>query len=215
MRALTWNLYHGRSPTPVGASLLNEFATTLAAWEWDVALLQEVPPWWPPMLAAAAGAQERSVLTSRNFPLALRRAISARNPDILKSHGGGANTILVRGAIADHRKVRLTWRPERRWAHGVRLTDGSWVVNLHASTHVDAWALRDNLRALEAARDWAGGAPLLFGGDVNLRRPVFPGVVHVGGNHVDHLFTEGRRAQDAEVLERGRLSDHPPVRVTL
>ena len=55
MRALTWNLYHGRSPEPAGRSLLNEFAAHLAGWEWDVALLQEVPPWWPPLLAAAAG----------------------------------------------------------------------------------------------------------------------------------------------------------------
>ena len=55
--ALTWNLYHGRSPKPVGRSLANEFAAALAGWEWDVALLQEVPPWWPPHLAAAAGAR--------------------------------------------------------------------------------------------------------------------------------------------------------------
>ena len=73
------------------------------------------------------------MLTSRNFGLWLRRAISSRNPDILKSNGGGANAILVRGPIAEHRKVRLTWRPERRWAHGVRLADGSWVVNVHSS----------------------------------------------------------------------------------
>ena len=97
MLALTWNLYHGRSPNPAGRSLLNEFAAMLAGWEWDVALLQEVPPWWASPLAAAAGAQERSVLTSRNWGLALRRAISERNPDLLKSNGGGANTIFVRG----------------------------------------------------------------------------------------------------------------------
>jgi len=188
----------------------------LAGWEWDVALLQEVPPWWPAPLAAAAGAQERSVLTSRNWGLALRRAISERNPDILKSNGGGANTILVRGPIGEHRSRRLTWLPERRYAHGVRLADGSWVVNLHATTRVEERARRDTLRALEAAREWAGGAPLLFGGDVNLYgRPELPGLRYVGGNHVDHLYTEGRPALAAEVLERGRLSDHPPVRISL
>ncbi len=37
------------------------------------------------------------MLTSRNFGLSLRRAISSRNPDLLKSNGGGANAILVRG----------------------------------------------------------------------------------------------------------------------
>jgi endonuclease/exonuclease/phosphatase family metal-dependent hydrolase len=214
---LTWNLYHGRSPTPVGRSLANEFAAALAGWEWDVALLQEVPPWWPPPLARAAGAEQRTVLTSRNFGLCVRRAISSRNPDILKANGGGSNAILVRGTIAEHRKVRLTWRPERRWAHGVRLADGSWVVNVHSSTRVEALALRDTLKALEAAREWAAGAPLLFGGDINLDgKPELPGMVRLGGNHVDHLYSEGRPALGkAEVLDRGRLSDHPPVRVSL
>jgi endonuclease/exonuclease/phosphatase family metal-dependent hydrolase len=52
---------------------------------------------------------------------------------------------------------------------------------------------------------------------VNLRRPpAFPGLVHLGGNHVDHLYTDGRPAAGKrEVLDRGRLSDHPPVAVTL
>ena len=109
MRALTWNLYHGRSPRPAHRSLLREFAAALAGWEWDVALLQEVPPWWPEPLAGATGAQERHVLTSRNFGLALRKAISVRDPDVLKSNGGGANAILVRGrTIHAHRTRRLT-----------------------------------------------------------------------------------------------------------
>jgi endonuclease/exonuclease/phosphatase family metal-dependent hydrolase len=38
--------------------------------------------------------------------------------------------------------------------------------------------------------------------------------VRVAGHHVDHLYTEGRSGR-GEVLERGRLSDHAPVRVTL
>jgi endonuclease/exonuclease/phosphatase family metal-dependent hydrolase len=207
---LTWNLYHGRSPVPAGRPLLGEFAAALAGWEWDVALLQEVPPWWPPALAEAAGAEQRLVLTSRNFPLALRRAIAARAPDLLKANGGGCNAILAREPILEHRTHRLTWRPERRWAHAVRLA-GGWVVNVHASTHREAWALRDTLRAL----DWAPRPLLVFGGDLNLRRVELPGLRHVAGNHVDHLFTDGRAGRAAEVLERGRLSDHPPVRVTL
>jgi endonuclease/exonuclease/phosphatase family metal-dependent hydrolase len=197
--------------------LFPEFADALAGWEWDVALLQEVPPWWPGMLARAAGASWRSVLTARNFGLPARRAISSRNPDLLKANGGGCNAILVRGAIAEHRTVRLTWWPERRWAHGVRLADGAWVVNVHASTHREVWALRDTLRALGCARGWAGDAPLLFGGDLNLHgRPALPGLVRLSSNHVDHLFSSGFGAPGrAEVLDRGRLSDHPPVRVSL
>ncbi|MDA0164680.1 endonuclease/exonuclease/phosphatase family protein [Solirubrobacter ginsenosidimutans] len=206
---MTWNLYHGRSPNPSGSSLLHEFAQTLAGWEWDVALLQEVPPWWPPHLAAAATADHREVNTSRNFGLALRKAVSTRNPDILKSNGGGANAILVRThKIEAHRTQCLTWWPERRYAHAVRLEPG-WVVNLHASTHKDQWARRDVDRALEAFPD-----AFLFGGDLNLKgKPDLPGLNWLGGNHVDHLYGHG--AATYEVLDRGRLSDHPPVRVTL
>jgi len=57
---LTWNLYHGRSAPPCGRDPLDEYAATLAGWDWEVALLQEVPPWWPPELAHAAGAESRS-----------------------------------------------------------------------------------------------------------------------------------------------------------
>jgi endonuclease/exonuclease/phosphatase family metal-dependent hydrolase len=206
---LTWNLYHGRAREPAGRPLLGEFSAALAGWEWDVALLQEVPPWWPASLAAACGAEWRSVPTSRNSGSAARRAVASRRPDLLKANGGGANAILVRGRILEHRSTRLTWWPERRRAHAVRLEDG-WVVNLHASTHREAWALRDTLRALE----WAPRPLLLFGGDLNLRSVSLPGLRHVAGHHVDHLFSDGRTGP-VEVLDAGRLSDHAPVAVTL
>jgi endonuclease/exonuclease/phosphatase family metal-dependent hydrolase len=193
--------------------LLNEFAAALAGWEWDVALLQEVPPWWPRSLARACGAEWRVRLTSRNLGLRLRRGISARNPDVLKANGGGCNAILVRGTIETHAWVRVRVWPERRYAHGVRLADGSWAVNLHASTGRFAWP--DTLRALAAAQRWSGGARLLFGGDLNVRgRPSLPGLVWLGGHDVDHLYGL-RTASRPAVLERGRLSDHAPVRVTL
>src|ERR671929_210447 len=76
LRVLTWNLYHGRSRPAQRRSLLREFAAALASWEWDVALLQEVPPWWPPGLARACDADARSVLTSRNELPWLRRALA-------------------------------------------------------------------------------------------------------------------------------------------
>jgi endonuclease/exonuclease/phosphatase family metal-dependent hydrolase len=215
VRVLTWNLFHGRAVPAAGRPLLREFAAALAGWEWDVALLQEVPPWWPPALAAAAGAQHRSVLTSRNQLLALRRAMAVRAPDLIKSGGGGANAILVRGEIRDHRAQRLRRLPEGRWCHGVRL-DAGWVVNVHAHNRPPARAWDDDVHALVAAREWAGRAPLVLGGDLNLRHPQLPGLLHVAGNHVDHVFTDGRPAAGkAQVLDRGTLSDHPPVAVTL
>jgi len=148
------------------------------------------------------------VLTSRHFGLWLRRAVSARDPDILKSNGGGANAILVRGRIQRHATQRLTSWPERRYAHAVD-TDLGRIVNLHASTHREEWAWRDVGRARRAFGD-----AVVFGGDLNLRgRPQLPGYTWLGGNHVDHLYGHGEATY--EVLERGRLSDHPPVRVTL
>ena len=214
MRVLTWNLFHGRSVPPSGRSLVRGFAAALAGWEWDVALLQEVPPWFPEQLAATAGAECRVQLTSRNWLLPLRRAISLRNPDVLKANGGGCNAILVRNEpILEHRAQRLRRWPEARWVHGVRLA-GGWAVNVHAHNLPERAARADCERAVAAARGW--GDLLVFGGDVNLTHPNLAGLLHVAGNHVDHLFTDGRPAAGkAQVLDRGVLSDHPPVAVTL
>ena len=76
MRVLTWNLFHGRSVPESPRALLPEFTDKIAGWDWDVALLQEVPPWWPGPLARACEADSRAVLTSRNFGLAARRWVA-------------------------------------------------------------------------------------------------------------------------------------------
>jgi endonuclease/exonuclease/phosphatase family metal-dependent hydrolase len=213
---LSWNLFHGRARESAGRPLAREFATALAGWDWDVAMLQEVPPWWPEPLARAAGAQARRALTSRNELLALRRALARRRPDLLRSEGGGSNAILVRGAILEHREVELTRNPERRVAHGVALADGTWVVNLHASTHPRAQNRADLETAAAAARAWAGDGPLVFGGDVNDTRPRFPGLRHVAGHHVDHLFVHRLEPEGpGTTLDAGALSDHLPLSVAL
>ena len=217
MLVLTWNLFHGRSVPDAPREQLAEFADRLAAWEWDVALLQEVPPWWPPKLGAAARADFRMALTSRNSLLPLRRAIAARNPDLLGAAGGGCNAILVRGGrITEHRERELTRRPERRVMHGVALAGSGWIVNLHASTHPPEQRRADLLGAAATALEWAAGAPLVFGGDLNSTQPAMPGLVHVAGHHVDHFFTEGRPAtSEPELLGAGPLSDHKPLRVAV
>ena len=212
---LTWNVFHGRAVPAAGRPLAAEFAAAIAGWEWDVALLQEVPPWWPEPLAAAAGASSRSALTSRNSFLWLRRAIASRNPDLLAANGGGCNAILVRGmAIEEHRERELTKRPERRVMHGVSLGEAGWVVNLHGSTHPPEQRRADLFKAAETALEWAASGPLVFGGDLNSTQPAMPGLRHVAGHHVDHVFTEGRPAlREPEVLDAGSLSDHRPLRV--
>jgi len=233
---LTWNLYHGRAIPPAGRGLLPDFAAALGGWEWDVALLQEVPPWWPPVLARAAGADQRLVMTSRNQLLPLRRALATRWPDPMRSGGGGANAILVRGAtIAEHRGLPLCRLPERRWLHAVRLSSGIWAANLHATAHHPARAAREAARAAATTLAWAGEAngaatdvdafdhipggqkrPALLGGDFNLRRLELDGLRHAGGHDVDHVFATGLTpVGDAQTLDSGRLSDHRPVIVVL
>src|SRR4051812_7672658 len=126
MRVLTWNVFHGRAVPSAGRDLEREFAAALAGWDWDVALLQEVPPWWPARLAA----EHDVALTSRNALLPLRRALAVRWPDLMRSGGGSANAILVRGgariAARARRRVRL-WPQRRGVARGRPRAPRVWV----------------------------------------------------------------------------------------
>ena len=218
MQVLTWNLFHGRSRPGVNRDQFPIFAATIASWSWDVALLQEVPPWWPKPLAQRCAASMRMCLTSRNEPY-LPRVLAGRLwPELVRSGMGGANAILVRGqAIADHRKQLLTRRPERRWVHGVRLADGSWAANLHASK-ADPEAIRDARRAVAAVRTWSGTATrVIVGGDWNVGEPdrYVEGFERYGGGGIDHVLGRGWRRVRASAPDAGPLSDHKPVLVEL
>jgi endonuclease/exonuclease/phosphatase family metal-dependent hydrolase len=218
LRVLTWNLMHGRSVPGSGRDLVDEFAAALADWEWDVALLQEVPPWWPRQLSARLNCEYAIALTSRNGLLAMRRFIAVRRPDLIKSGGGGANAILARAdRIAQRRSVRLCRLPERRVAHGIQLGYGLWIVNLHATVHHPDRARRDLAVAAQHARDWARPLPLVLGGDFNLRDPDVPGMKRVASSDVDHVLIgpELRVLEPARTLDRGILSDHVPLSVSL
>jgi endonuclease/exonuclease/phosphatase family metal-dependent hydrolase len=215
MKVLTWNLFHGRSVPETERALLDEFTDKISGWDWDVALLQEVPPWWPQALARAAGAEERTVLTSRNALLGLRRWVAERRPDLIKSNGGGANAILVRGdRIAAHAALRLRRRPERRMLHAVHLTAaGIWVANVHATANPKELARADMVRCGETLARWAGAAPALLGGDANVPDPAVPGFADAGGHRIDRFFIRGALAVATapRTLERNGLSDHAPV----
>ncbi len=264
LRVLSWNLYHGRDfpPDPalrtlrsrllrrdernathvqVNRSLRTEFATLLAARDWHVALLQEAPPRWLAPLAQAARADGVLALTARNLLPALQSRLADGNPDLIASWEGGSNQLLVRGEILEARRLTLARRPERRrllWAR-VRVADRELcVANLHASAGRERAAAAELLLAAERAVAWSAGAPLVLGGDFNLRpardpepfatlarrfgleRPTAP-------EAIDHLLARGleivepaRRLAPAErELEQAdglrlRLSDHGIVTAT-
>ena len=145
------------------------------------------------------------------------RAVAVRWPDVIKASGGGANAILARAPqrIVEHRRLRLRLVPERRMLHAVRLARGCWVGNLHATVHNERAALAEAARAARTMLGWAGGEPLVLGGDFNVRGLVLPGLSRVGSEDVDYLFAAGLRAGGScDVLARGRLSDHAPIAAT-
>lgn len=191
----------------------------LASWQWDVALLQEAPPWWPALLAPRLQATAATALTSRNALPALRRVLAVRWPDVIKSNGGGANAMLVReraGPITTHVRQRLCLWPERRVLHAVRLAQGCWVANLHATVHNDRAARSEAALAARATLGWAAGEPVVLGGDFNVRGLMLEGLELIGREDVDYVFAAGLRAGgEFAVLEHGRLSDHAPIAVTL
>jgi endonuclease/exonuclease/phosphatase family metal-dependent hydrolase len=208
---LTWNLFHGRSVPGARRDLFDDFCAMLGSWQWDVALLQEVPPWWPEPLAGRLGASQRLVLTSRNSVLPARRWVAKRWPDVIKSNGGGCNAILVKSrSISAHRIRRIGIVPERRWLHAV-LVDGLWVGNVHLQGSDEQARL-----AAATMRTWAGDAPAVLGGDFNLRHVRLDGFEWAGGCSVDHVLVRGlAAAPGVQVPARGGLSDHAPVRVAV
>jgi endonuclease/exonuclease/phosphatase family metal-dependent hydrolase len=261
--AIAWNLFHGRDfpPDPglrtwrsrllripernathiqVNRDLEAEFAATLASWEWDVAMLQECPPRFADPLSRAAAAEGHRVLTSRNSVAPLRRLAAAINPDLIASGEGGSNLTLVRasgalGGVVERREMAIhEGRPERRAMAFTRTAVGICVANLHATNDIPDLAAEDVRRAAEAATGWAGGAPLLFGGDLNLRPGQSPEIFAeleerfglagtTAPDAIDHLLVRGletltpptrwagaRREVECDGLAL-RLSDHAPV----
>lgn len=261
--AVGWNLFHGRDfpPDPalftwrsrllrieergathvqVNHDLAAEFATMLAGAEWDVALLQECPPRFAAPLAQACGAEAHRVLTSRNSLGALRAAAARLNPDLIASGEGGSNLTLVPagkplGQIVERRELAIhEGRPERRAMAFTRTASGVCIANLHATNDQPALAAADLLKAAQAATEWTGNAPLLFGGDLNLRPAEDPGVFEelrsrfalegtTGPRAIDHLLCRGLTIvspptpwppERRELRRDGRelrLSDHAPV----
>jgi len=261
--AISWNLFHGRDFPPdaglrswrsrllridernqthvqVNRDLTTEFATLLAGTAWDVALLQESPPRFAEPLARACSAEWQRALTSRNTLGPLRGLLARQNPDLMASGEGGSNLTLVRvpgrlGGIAERRELAIhDGPPERRSMALTRTASGVCVANLHATNDQPDLAIEDVLRAARAATEFAGTAPLIFGGDLNLRPAEQPAVFErlredfglaapTAPRAIDHLLVRGLEVLEAPAQwppERRelpldgralRLSDHAPV----
>jgi endonuclease/exonuclease/phosphatase family metal-dependent hydrolase len=227
----------------VNRDLLDEFAGVLSKAAWEVALFQECPPRWAGPLAERCSAEAHRALTSRNSFAPLRALIAPCNPDLIASNEGGSNLTLVRGGfqIVERRELELYPgpEPERRVMAFTRLQRGADDRLCVANTHLTARPSRRDLAAselLEAAKtatEWAGGSPLILGGDFNLR-PAESTVYDelderyslsgpTAPDSLDHLLVAGLAplepphewpAERREVVEGGlaiRLSDHAPV----
>jgi endonuclease/exonuclease/phosphatase family metal-dependent hydrolase len=229
----------------VNRSLRREFCRTIAEAEWDVALFQEFPPRWARDLAADCEAAAHRELTSRNSLAPLRAIATWINPDLIGSNEGGSNLTLVRpdvlGGIAERRLLVLAPgpQPERRTMAFTRTEAGVCIANLHASTGPSNRPRAEaELRvASERSLEWAAGAPLILGGDLNVRpreSEIYDELAARFGlasptapDSLDHLLVAGlatieppapwaveRRELAWRNGLRVRLSDHAPVSAT-
>jgi endonuclease/exonuclease/phosphatase (EEP) superfamily protein YafD len=92
--------------------------------------------------------------------------------------------------------------------HAVRLDEGIWVGNVHTDADVSQARF-----AAEVVRRWASGEPVVLGGDFNVSPLSLDRFSLAGADGVDQVFVSGGLSAkgDARVLERGPLSDHPPL----
>ena len=252
---MSWNLFHGRDAPPesdlggmrarafgrtergqthlqVSTDLADEFHSLIAESSWDVCLLQECPPRWRGSLESACAARSYRSRTSRNWFGPVSGALARKRPDLIASWEGGSNLILARGSaggIVVGESMTLAWLPERRTMALARLDCGLVVGCMHLSTD-RAKASSEALLAATAAIGWAGGAPLVFGGDFNLRPGTdssYETLEEMGlegalSGSIDQLLVSGVQAEkprqwresEREVVIDDlalRLSDHAPV----
>jgi endonuclease/exonuclease/phosphatase family metal-dependent hydrolase len=237
---------HNDSHVQVNRSLFDEFAGVLSGADWNVCMLQECPPRWAEGLADECQAGVYCALTSRNWFAPLRRVVAERNPDLMGSWEGGSNLTLARppwqiveGASVLLNPLRERRLRERRRLALVRLVHDSREVcigNLHLSAGVSDHAAREARRAAETALEWARGAPLVLGGDFNVRgsHAIFADLCKLtelcgatNPHGIDHILSRGLdtvsppvswapERRELDVLaglehRRLRLSDHAPV----
>ncbi len=208
VRVLTWNLYHGRAVPPAGRALLG----CVRGRAGELGVGRRAAPGGPAVVARPARGVRRRRRAARADLAQPRPSAAPRDRGPRPGPAGRQRRRRERDPRARERSASTApcccaGCPSAGCAHGVRLADGTWVVNVHAHNTPPERALADCERARAAALGWAAGAPLVLGGDLNLRRPVLAGLRHVAGNHVDHILAA--RARRARAGPRPRPPERP------
>lgn len=250
----TWNIAHGRDVPPGPAyghtrhKVLDEMAAVMREGDPDLVLLQEVPVWAGRTLSEGTG---MGITIAHSYgahvpflhvplPLAAGEWLGRSIPDVARSQFEGQAQAVLYGPrliLVSARRVEINvrrrMRGEPRIAQLVRLrvraSGREFVVaNVHAA-YGDADVQLE--RAAWATEQFARGAPMLFGGDLNvppgsrsMRQLAARGWDEGGGDvAIDHLLVRGmvlewpgtrwlpgRRDLPGEAAPL-RLSDHDPV----
>ncbi len=251
----TWNIAHGRDVPPgpdyghARRKLLAEMAALMTAGDPQIVMLQEVPVWAAAFLREHTG---MGVTLAHSYgahipfvhvplPLAAGEWLGNALPDVVKTQFEGQAQAVLYGSelvLVSARRVpintRRLLRGEPRIAQLVRLRHRrlgtEFVVG---NLHVDAHDPDPQIEAASwATEQFARGAPMVFGGDLNVRagslalrrlnargwaeQPVAQGVDHL---YVRGLTLDGpverwapkRRDLQQEGGRPLRLSDHSPV----
>lgn len=218
MKAMTWNIFHAHDGHPaarpswrstvlgtpidsgthlhVNRVLVTAVGRILERARPDVAMLQEVPPWATHEIAAKAGMTALQAITAARIgPAALRGWLGRMNPDLVRTHEGNANVLLVRapwevvpgsaravrlnppGLVRRtarergmDRRAALDWLWERRNLITARVRHPAGFVVQVACCHCHGDPRSGAVeipRAGAAVVDAAGRLPAILGGDLN------------------------------------------------
>lgn len=225
MKVITWNVFHVHDGHPaarpdwrstllgkpvdsgthlhMNRTFVGAVGDLLARANPTVVMLQEMPPWAVGHVAERGGMAAVSALTApRIGPAGLRGRLGRLNPDLMRTHEGNANVLMVRPpweiVPGSTRVVRLNppalvtrtarrtsmeptealdWIWERRnlVTERIRHPDGRLVQVACCHCHPDPRAHAVEIpRAGAAALDAAGDLPLILGADLNARAGQMP-----------------------------------------
>jgi endonuclease/exonuclease/phosphatase family metal-dependent hydrolase len=239
IRALTWNLYHGRDAPPdpglhtrlsrllrrtergeahaqVNVDLFDQFAGVLADDDWDLALLQECPPRWAERLAVECRAQPHLVPTARNLPFLgrVQSVVASINPDLIASWEGGSNLTLVRTRRAHTNAIverrSLTLATHPEVRRMAFSRLAAGVCVVNLHASTDrARAAEEVERSARIASRWAGASELVLGGDFNTSPDDSPELFETLEQELGLRGPTGPDAIDHLLLRGGRIVAAP------